>query len=131
MKKFWIFLGGVFTGMILTFIILVTIGTCQSSTSQPEDVVYFEKPSDIVKERAFKVFQVLDKGVALVRSESDPDLELYLGPVYLLVDENKYFSDDEVITLDDNEVARKVGIYNYQTKNDMDKTVSIIKIITK
>ena len=131
MKKIWLFLGGVFTGMILTFMILFAIGTCQGMSSQPEDVVYFEKPGDVVKERSFKVLQVLDKGASLVLSESDPELELYLGPTYVLVDENKYFSDDEVISLDDNEEARKVGIYNYRTKGDMDKTVSIIRIMKK
>ena len=128
MKKAWPFIGGLVTGIIITFAGLFIYAACQRSAS--DDVVYFEKPGDAVKERSFKVFQVLEPGVALVNGASNPEYDIYTGPVYLLVnDDNKYYSDDEIISLEENEVARKVGVYNYQTKGDFDKTVSIIKIM--
>lgn len=130
MKKFWPFIGGVVTGIIITFVGLFIYAACQRSAS--DDVVYFEKPGDAVKERSFKVFQVLEPGVALVNGVSNIEYDIYTGPVYVIVnDDNKYYSDEEVISLESDEVARKVGVYNYRTKGDLDKTVSIIKIVKK
>ena len=130
MKKVWPFIGGVVTGIIITFAGLFIYAACQRSAS--DDVVYFEKPGDAVMERSFKVFQVLEPGVALVEGETKPEYDIYTGPVYVIVnDENKYYSDEEIISLESDEVARKVGVYTYKTKSDMDKTVSIIKIMKK
>lgn len=134
MKKFWPFIGGIVTGVILTFVCLAIYGSCRGNSS--DDVVYFDKPGEPIKEKSFKVFQVLEPGVALVNGESHPDDDLsyksYYGAVYMLVnDENKYYSDEEIITVGADQEARKVGIFNYRTKGDLDKTVSIIEIMKK
>lgn len=83
----------------------------------------------------------MEPGVALVNGETrllnndDDDDEVfktYFGPIYMLVnDDDKYYSDDEIISVKSDEETRKIGILNYKTKGDLDKTVSIIKIIKK
>lgn len=137
MKKWLIFLGGVITGIVLTFLFI-----CIASESMPktdtiseeakynEDIKFFEKPGDLVKDKSFKVFQVLSDDAALVRAQSDARLDLYLGPVYLLTnDEGKYYYDEEKIKAPNGKVFRQVGIYRYPTKNDIIKTVPIIKLM--
>ena len=39
--------------------------------------------------------------------------------------------DDEVVEVPKDKVVRKVGVYHYQTKMELDKTVSVIKIMDR
>lgn len=134
MNKTGVYICGVVTGVIVTIVGLVSYASCQGRTSK--DLVYFDKPAEPVKERAFKVIQVLEPGVALVNGDDDPDDnpedKTYFGPTYMLVnDDGKYYSDEEIITVGVGEEARKVGVYNYETRGGFEKTVSIIKIMRK
>ena len=112
MKKWLIFGGGVLTGVIFTFVILFVLAKGKSN----EDFKLFEKPGEIVNVTSFKVFQVLDDDVALVKGLSNNDYDIYSGPIFLIVnDEGKYYTDDEIINVPDGKVVRKVGVYHYQT----------------
>jgi hypothetical protein len=128
MKKWLIFGGGVLTGVILTFVILFIAAKGSSN----EDFKLFEKPGEVVDVTSFKVFQVLEDDVALVKGLSNDDYDIYSGPIFLIVnDEGKYYTDDEIINVPDGKVVRKVGVYHYQTKAEFDKTVSVIEIMDK
>lgn len=128
MKKWLIFGGGVLTGVIFTFVILFVLAKGKSN----EDFKLFEKPGEVVDVTSFKVFQVLDDDVALVNSASNEEYYIYMGAVFLLInDEGKYYTDDEIIKVPDGKVVRKVGVYHYQTKAELDKTVSVIEIMDK
>lgn len=128
MKKWLIFGGGVLTGVIFTFVILFVLAKGKSN----EDFKLFEKPGEIVNVNSFKVFQVLDNDVALVNGASNEEYDIYMGAVYLLInDEGKYYTDDEIIKVPNGKVVRKVGVYHYQTKSELDKTVSVIEIMDK
>ena len=128
MKKWLIFGGGVLTGIVLTFFVLFLI----AKGRQQEDFKLFEKPGEVVEVTSFKVFQVLDDDVALVHGASDDEDDIYMGAIYLLInDEGKYYTDDEIIKVPDGKVVRKVGVYHYQTKAEFDKTVSVIEIMDK
>ena len=128
MKKWLIFGGGVLTGVIFTFVILFVLAKGKSN----EDFKLFEKPGEIVNVTSFKVFQVLDDDVALVNGASNEEYDIYMGAVYLLInDEGKYYTDDEIIKVPNGKVVRKVGVYHYQTKSELDKTVSVIEIMDK
>jgi hypothetical protein len=123
-----IFGGGVLTGVIFTFVILFVLAKGKSN----EDFKLFEKPGEIVNVNSFKVFQVLDDDVALVNGASNEEYDIYMGAVYLLInDEGKYYTDDEIIKVPNGKVVRKVGVYHYQTKSELDKTVSVIEIMDK
>lgn len=125
------FFGGIITGAIITIVGLALYGSCRGNSDDP---IYFDKPAESINERSFKVLQVLELGAALVNGEDDPERQssykTYFGVTYLLVMKDKYFSDDEIITLGNDEVARKVGVYNYNTQLG-EKTVSIIEIMKK
>lgn len=128
MKKWLIFGGGVVTGVVLTFVILFFV----AKGRQQEDFKLFEKPGEVVDVSSFKVFQVLDDDVALVNGASNEEYDIYMGAVYLLInDEGKYYTDDEIIKVPNGKVVRKVGVYHYQTKSELDKTVSVIEIMDK
>lgn len=128
MKKWLFFCGGVLTGVVLTFVILFLV----AKGRQQEDFKLFEKPGEVVDVTSFKVFQVLDDDVALVNSASNEEYDIYMGAVFLLInDEGKYYTDDEIIKVPDGKVVRKVGVYHYQTKAELDKTVSVIEIMDK
>jgi len=128
MKKWLIFGGGVLTGVVLTFFVLFLI----AKGRQQEDFKLFEKPGEVVEVTSFKVFQVLDDDVALVHGASDDEDGIYMGAIYLLInDEGKYYTDDEIIKVPEGKVVRKVGVYHYQTKMELDKTVSVIEIMDK
>lgn len=128
MKKWLIFGGGVVTGVVLTFVILFFV----AKGRQQEDFKLFEKPGEVVDVSSFKVFQVLDDDVALVNGASNEEYDIYMGAVFLLInDEGKYYTDDEIIKVPNGKVVRKVGVYHYQTKSELDKTVSVIEIMDK
>ena len=129
MKKWLIFGGGVLTGVILTIAFAVIFAANRSQENN--GVTWFDQPGDIVPEKSFKVFQVLEKSAALVNGNSEYG-DLYMGTVYLLTnDEGKYYYDDEIVEVPDGKVARQVGIYKYPTKNEIEKTVQIVKIMNK
>ena len=99
---------------------------------QNEDFKLFEKPGEKIEVSAFKVFQVLDDGVALVNGRSNDKYDIYDDPVYLLInDDGIYYTDDEVVEVPKDKVVRKVGVYHYQTKMELDKTISVIKIMDR
>ncbi len=128
MKKWMIFGGGIITGVILTILFLFVL----ARGKQSNDFKLFEKPGEEIQVNAFKVFQVLDDGVALVNGKSDDKYDYYDGPVYLLInDVGNYYTDDEIIEVPKGRVVRKVGVYHYQTKMELDKTVSVIEIMDK
>lgn len=122
-----IFCGGIVAGIILTIgfsFILYSLGSAKNNGT-----TWFEKPRDVVNEKVFKVFQVLDDNAALVYGKDELDIT-FTGAVYLLTNENdKYYYDDEIIAVPANKVVRQVGIYKYNTKSDFGKTVPIIQIM--
>ena len=126
MKKGLIFAGGVVTGIVLTFLFLFVVSAFYNSKSE-DGRTYFEKPGVIIEEKAFTVFQTLDQSSALVFKKSD-----YLGTAYLITnDEGKYYYDNETIIVPENKVVKQIGIYKYMAKNEIEKTVPIIKIFDK
>lgn len=130
MKKWLIFGGGVLTGIVLTFVFAFIFSASRSAGN--DGTTWFEKPGDVIEVRAFKVFQVLAEDAALVHGATHEEYDIYSGAVYLLTNEDgKYYYDDEIVKVPDGKVARQVGIYQYQTKSDLGKTVPIIQIMNK
>ena len=130
MKKWFIFGGGVLTGIVLTFVFAFIFSASRSGGN--DGTTWFEKPGDVINVRSFKVFQVIAEDAALVYGATHEEYDIYSGAVYLLTNEDgKYYYDDEVVRVPDGKVARQVGIYQYQTKTDFGKTVPIIQIMKK
>lgn len=140
MKKWVVYLCGVLTGIVLTLLVSVIIAYSGNSKNDSiaekaekgDNITMFDEPGDIVEDNNFKVFQVVADDAALVNAKSEEDLDLYLGKVYLLInDDGKYYYDDQIIKATQGKVFRQVGICRYPTRNDMVKTVPIIMLMDK
>lgn len=119
MKKWLIFIGGILTGVVLTLLITFIL------TRNHDQTTWFDTPKGEIESKSFRVFQVLGKDAALVD-------DIFPGTVYLLTNnEGKYYYDNEFVQVDSNKVVRQVGIYQYETKEKMYKTVPIIQIMDK
>lgn len=130
MKKWGLFLGGVATGVVLTFLFAYIV-TLAGGKSSPDGVTNFDQPGQIMNEQSVEVFQVIADNAALVRGK-DPNSysdSYILGTVYLLRNyDGKYYYDDEIITLPKGKKFQQTGIYRYDTPKGMSKTVAIIEI---
>ena len=140
MKQWVVFLGGVVTGAILTFIVLAIIANAQNGRSDSivgearsdKNITMFDEPGDVVEDNNFKVFQVIADDAALVTAKQDKYDDIYLGKVYLVVNnDGKYYYDDEILKVKEGKVFRQVGIYRYPTRNEDVKTVPIIMLMDK
>ena len=138
MNRWLYFGGGVLTGAVLTFLALFLIGTSsQESVQNDPGLTYFDQPGDVIESESFKVFQALSEGTALVNAESSEHggyegLKYTGGLTCLLVnDEGKLYYDDEIVRVPKGKVARQVGVYQYETKAEIDKTVPVVRIMDK
>lgn len=122
MKKLLIFVLGVITGIVLTFLFAIVF----SSKNASDDTVWFDAPGEPVNEQCFEVFQVVDDGFALANS-CGSGFVVYA----LVVEEGKYYYDEEVVRVPNNKTVRQVGIYKYQTKESIIKTVPIVQMFDK
>ena len=95
--------------------------------SQENPFVFFDEPSEVTNFKGFEVFQPLYKGYALAHTLSDEQYNWYHGPVVLLHQEDKYFYDEEIIKTPEKSVERQIGIYRYETREGLEKTVPIIE----
>lgn len=124
-KKWVVYVLGIVSGIVLTFLSSYLISSCSSNNG----VTYFEKPGDCITTKSLKVFQVLDNGVALA-NEIEGNYEFSTGIVVLLINrEGKYYYDDQVIKIPKGKCARQVGVYTYPTKMEIEKTVPIVQIM--
>lgn len=136
MKKWMIFVLGVFVGMIIVGFAGLLKLTSETNVSndiettmeENDGITMFEDPGEVVKDKSFEVFQVLAKDAALVHGESDIE-GVYAGIIYLLMNKSgEYYYDEQIVKVPKGSVARQVGIFQYNTRNDMTKTVPIITI---
>ena len=138
MKGWGLFFAGVFTGIIVMgFIDILKISSNKETndteivSKEDDGITLFEEPGDVVEVKSFKVFQVLAKDAALVQGETKYQ-GVYSGIVYLLMNkEGKLYYDDEIVNVPKGSIVRQMGIYQYPTKDDMIKTVPIIRIMEK
>ena len=102
MKKIWVYLLGLISGIVLTGIVMFLLITIYNVKNDPgyqmiNGITFFEEPGDIIAENSFEVFQALGDGSALANG--------------------KY--------------ARQIGLYRYTTKMDIEKTVPVVEIMDK
>ncbi len=134
MNKWLIFGGGFLTGVIVTFLVLVVIGLSnQKSSPTIPGAKMFEQPTEVVQESSFKVMQAIQENAALVNAKSGSNSfgdMYYMGTLYLLINnEGHYYYDDEIVKVPKGKKVRQVGIYRYETKMGIEKTVPIIEIM--
>lgn len=136
MKKIWVYLLGVLTGIVITIIALAIIGVIINSKNDPgtrmtNGMTFFEEPGDIIEPTSVKVFQALGNGAALAECKGNGS-SIYMGPNVLLYNEDGTpYYDEQIVKAPSGKCFRQVGIYRYPTKSGMDKTVPIVMILEK
>lgn len=134
MKKIWIFLAGMGTGMVLLFVILMVIAKVNNS-----GVTTFQEPGEVIEGDAFEVFQVLPSGDALAWGQEKYYTD-YNGKdnytsnsiiVLLPCNEGKTYYDDQFIKIPKGKCARQIGVYKYTNNMDSEKTVPVVGIYDK
>lgn len=133
MKKFLIFLLGVFVGALLCFLVLFYIGTnprVEGDNGIP-GLTLFEQPGDCISTQSFKVIQVDQYGNALAMEKSGSG-DLYLGVLVLfLAEENASYYDDQIIKIPSGSCAKQLGTYRYTSNAGSIKTVPAVAIRKK
>lgn len=130
MKKIWLYLLGVLSGVVLMFIISFIINLTRSS-----NVRFFDKPGDIITiqrltgeteaVQSFVVFQALDNGMALATGGSlFQDID-----VLLWNDKGTPYYDNQIVIAPEGKYFRQVGIFKYESTDKMMRTVPIVTIM--
>ncbi len=137
MKKIWVYLLGVLTGVVVGVVILSIIALNITTKSDPsirmsKGMSFFETPGEVINEPSFKVFQALGDGTALAEGKGDSQSSLYIGlNVLLYNDEEIPYYDEQIVNATQGKCFRQVGIYRYKAKNGMEKTVPIVMMLDK
>lgn len=122
MKKWIIYVLGVITGIILTFVFAFCVNL--SNNSGIIGLEMFEEPGDYMEYSQFEVFQVVESGCALAHAD-----ESFGSIVFIIPNESQQFYDDHKIVLKNDQCAQHVGTYKYSTKMEIEKTVPAIRIV--
>lgn len=118
------YLGGIITGIVLTFVFMATF---QEKTSPlGNDIVMFEKPQREIKVKSFKVIHVLPDGNALANVEDWDNLGMV---VLFLADKGTSYYDNQKIDVPSGKKVMQIGIFKYITLSEMKKTVPIVRIL--
>ncbi|MBQ9138164.1 MAG: hypothetical protein IJX65_05985 [Alistipes sp.] len=136
MKNFLIFLAGFVVGIAS----LILLGIAISSTNDTSEVAgrhiagltLFESPAECLSTRSFEVFQVIDQGAALAREIKSTNRYGNITSdllVLLINDEGAYYYDEQVVKVPLGKCMRQVGIYQYTTRLEVEKTIPAVKIM--
>ena len=126
MKKLLIFIGGFVAGILATLLFAYVY---ISNANENNGIVMFDKPGKIITENQLKVIQVLDQGVALA-NEYNGEYSIG-GLTVLLIMEDEYFYDDQIIELNSNQCFKQNGVYTYMNKMGNEMTVPIVSLSDK
>ena len=118
-KSILIYIGGVVTGVILTFLLalIVNIGNRTGG-----DMTMFDKPQGEIPQTEFSVIQVMPNGNAIAVAEYGTVAVLFLA-------EGESYYDSQKIIVPEGKVCRQVGTYRYPNQDKMVKTIPIVKIM--
>lgn len=127
-KSVLIYIGGIVTGIILTFVILLFVAKSNSDNPSNDNMIIFEQPQQIIDAKSFEVLQVLPDGNALATVESPENFGMI---VMFRAKGNASYYDDQKIEIPTGKCARQIGTYRYMTRNNIEKTVPIIDIVNE
>ena len=124
MKKIWVFILGIITGIILTILFAVIVSN--SSKGGMSGLTMFEQPGDCVGKVSAEVFQVVAPDAALINEvDKKYGVETYTGKTMLITNrEGKTYYDDQIIKAP--KCFRQIGIFKYQSRNGNDNTVPVV-----
>lgn len=136
MKKIWVYLLGVLTGIVITIIVLAIIGVATNAKNAPSTrmsngMSFFEEPGNVIEPASVKVFQALGDGAALAHCKGQEPYDWYGDPIVLLYNEDGIpYYDDQIVNASSGKCFRQVGIYRYSSRMG-EKTVPIVMQLDK
>lgn len=123
-KKIFVFLLGVLTGVLLTFAIAFIVNKANSTDS---GLSFFDQPGEVMDVKSFEVFQALNNGAALAWEDDTYSHDL---KVLLWNKDGSPYYDNQKVKLPAGKCFRQIGIYHYSAKMGV-KTVPIVTIMDK
>lgn len=131
MRKIWIYLLGILSGVGITFLASYLINKTSLS-----DITFFDEPGEIVTTQSilgdteivegFEVFQVLDDGVALATGNEWYTRDL----IVLLWNENgDPYYDNQSVVASKGQCFRQVGVYKYKSKDKVHRTIPVVTLM--
>ncbi len=123
MKKGLVFILGIITGVILTFVVSLIIAS-KSSTS---GITFFDAPDSPMPFRSVEVFQALNPGGLCHPMGIAQNDEILL----LWTNENVVLYDGQRVTVESGKCFRPVGVYRYTTGGGLVRTVPVIAIMSR
>lgn len=125
MKKFGIFLLGVITGILLLFFVSIILNNVDEADNpyNISGLSMLPEKGDCIANGNIEIFQTLSKGVALARPNGN-----YSKIILLLDNSEKLFYDGEKIKIPAKKCAKQIGVYTYETKAELQKTVPAVVI---
>lgn len=121
------YVGGIITGIVLSFAFLFVFANKTSN----DGLVMYDSPQQEIDANYFNVFQVFSDGSAALATVQFP-LENY-GMVVLFPKQQGFpsFYDDQNIEIPENKKVMQVGTYTYKTRDELQKTVPVVRIYDK
>lgn len=128
MKKIWVYLLGVLSGIILTFLLSAILVAVKSNGNPAymSGLTLFEEPGDVMDDSGYRVIQDLGNGTALANSKDD-----IVMTVLLWNQEGNSYYDHQEVTLGPGQYFVQIGIYKYKSQGMGDRTVPVVTIMDK
>lgn len=123
--KIGTFFLGIITGIALIFFlgIIENDKTKYNNPYNIEGLSLLPEKGSCITSSDIIIFQTLEKGIALATSIRE------YNRIFLLINNSgKLFYDDEKIKMPPNQCAKQIGVYSYQTREQIQKTVPVVII---
>ena len=135
MKKIWVYLLGVLSGIVLVIFTVLSIYLF-SKTKPSDDITFFDEPGEIMTfqsffgrtetVKCFEVFQALGDGAALAKPEDWLARDLI---VLLWNDKGTQYYDNQKVFAPDGKCFRQIGIYKYESKEERNRIVPVVTLM--
>lgn len=115
------YVGGIITGIILTVMLALAVGT--SGNNEP---MMFDQPGQKIEADEFTVIQVLPNGNALAMARGGS----YLTVLFLGGNGTTYY-DGQQIEVPSDKCVKQTGTYRYMSRNNIEKTVPVVEFFDR
>lgn len=130
MKKIFVFILGMITGVILFCVIsyFVVYVNSKGRNYNIPGLTMFENAGEILPYKSFEVFQVLPSGGALVKASTQANEKYFItSPMaFILPPQSGGYYDEQRLKTPSGKTVRQVGTYSYTTNIGYDKTVPVL-----
>ena len=118
------FIGGFIVGVITTILTLFLIYNGSNSNDTLAGLTIFSEKGECITKNELVIIQTVGPNMALAEFG-----KLYNETRVLLVNyDDKYYYDGQKIPVPANMCAKQIGIYQYETKMEIQKTVPVVVI---